>query len=110
MVVPCVWLAFLLALPFVTNSSLKPLLRGVHDLEAGMDRAAVLQTLASHYAGTRYAEPVVFSELDGKRWGEPGTTRLCIKPRDRSPGLQAESLLVFLDEDGGFARATFLAD
>jgi len=108
-VVPSIWLAFLLALPFVTNSSLKPLLWGVRDLEQGMNREAVLQTLKGRYAGTTFAEPLVSGEESGDRWGQPRATRLCIKPQGRSPSLQAESLLVFF-EDSGFTHAVFSAD
>ncbi len=109
LVIPGLWLAFLLALPFVANSSLKPLLWGVRDLEQGMSRDAVLETLKSHYTGTSFPEPTLYSEEQGDAWGQPTTTRLCFKPGGRSPELQAECLMLFL-EDGRFTRASFLAD
>jgi len=109
LVLPGAWFAFLVALPFVNNSSLKPLMWGVHALEPGMSRVAVMQTLKEHYAGTQYPEPVVHSEEDGERWGWPGTTRLLLKPQGRHPGYSAESLLVFFEE-GSFTRATFSED
>lgn len=99
-VVPSLWLAFLLALPFVTNSSIKPLLRGARDLEPSMDRDAILRALNDRYDGTSYPLPVVFSEEE---------TRLCIKPQGRDPGFHAESLLVHL-EGGRFTRVHFSAD
>ncbi|MDE0874249.1 MAG: hypothetical protein OSA88_10290 [Acidimicrobiales bacterium] len=109
-VVPGIWLVFLLVFPFVTNSSLKPLMRGVRDLEQGIDHDAILVTLKSRYAGTKYPDPVVHSE---EQWnsgsGSQRITRLCIKPPGRDPELQAESLLVFL-EDGRFTHASFSAD
>ena len=109
-VAPGLWLLFLLALPFVTNSSLKPLLRGVRDLDPGMDHDTVLVTLKSRYAGTNYPDPVVHSE---RQWNSGSKsqrmTRLCIKPQGRSPELQAESLSVFL-ADGRFTHASFSAD
>lgn len=108
-VIPGIWLAFLLALPFVANSSLKPLMWGVGDLEQGMSRDTVLDTLKSHYAGTRFPQPVVHSEEQGGASPGPTTTRLYLKPGGRSPELQAESLMLLL-EDGRFVRASFSAD
>ena len=99
-VVPGIWLVFLLALPFVTNSSIKPLLWGVRDLEPGMRRDAILLTLKDRYAGTKYPSPIVFSEEK---------SRLCIKPQGRDAGFQAESLFVYL-ENGRFSHARFSAD
>ena len=109
MVVPAIWLVFLVALPLVTNSALKPLIRGVGNLEQSMDRDAVFQTLVDRYASTQYPSPVIFGE---ERFGESSNlniTRLCIKPRGRDGGFSAESLLVFL-EDGRFSHASFMPD
>ncbi|MDF1753365.1 MAG: hypothetical protein P1U89_11355 [Verrucomicrobiales bacterium] len=100
MVIPGVWLFFLIALPFVANSSIKPLLWGVRDLEQGMEREAVLHTLNRRYAGSTFSEPVVFREDE---------TVICLRPQGRDPGFQAESLLVYLS-DGRFSHAHFSAD
>ncbi len=99
-VVPVVWLLFLCILPWVPNSSLKPLLRGANALHTGMDRTEVLETLASRYDGTSYPAPVVFHEDD---------TRLCLKPRGRDSRYDAECLMVYF-EDGRFRHAEFSAD
>lgn len=109
LVVPGAWLAFLFVLPFVPNSSLKPLMWGVQDLVPGMDRGTVVATLHSHYPGTGFPDPVVYSEEPGDGWGRPSATRMCLKPQGRSPMLQAESLMLFFEE-GRFERAQFLAD
>ncbi len=109
-VIPCLWIAFIVALPFVANSSLKPLIWGVRDLKQGMDRAAVMETLKGSYAGTRFPEPIVKSEEEHTRGPEAQiTTRLLIKPQGRASEFQAEGLLVFF-EDGRFSHASFSAD
>ena len=99
-VAPGLCLLFLIALPFLNNSSIKPLLRGAADLEPGMDREAVIQTLNARYMGTDYPGPVLHSE-------EPH--RLYFKPQGRDPGFNAEGLLVFMDEDG-FTHYEFSPD
>lgn len=110
LVIPCLWLAFLCVLPWVPNTSLKPLMWGVRDLEPGMDREAVLETLNRAYAGTGHPRPLVHAEeqcVDEN--GEGRATRMMIKPQGRDPELQAECLLVFF-ADGGFTRTVFWAD
>ncbi|MDF1839622.1 MAG: hypothetical protein P1V35_17270 [Planctomycetota bacterium] len=108
-VIPFLWAAFLIALPFMPNSSLKPLLWAVRDLEQGMGRETVLQTIHNHYVDTNFPRPLEIGEDQTDAGWPPGTTRLCLKPQGRSPGFQAESLLVFL-VDGRFDRALFQAD
>lgn len=107
-IIPCIWLTFIVALPFVTNSSLKPMMWGVLKLELGMDHDTVMETLTTSYAGTKYPIPIVRSEEQRMR-GQTQITRLLIKPQGRPPELQAESLLLFF-EDGAFKRSSFSAD
>lgn len=109
MVVPVVWLVFLVALPLLTTSSLKPLIKGVGDLEQSMDRDAVFQTLVDRYGGTKYPAPVIFGEEQLGDLNHQNITRLCIKPLGRDGGFSAESLLVFF-EDGCFTHASFVPD
>jgi hypothetical protein len=110
-VVPCMWIVFLITLPFVPNSSLKVLMWGVRDLEQGMDRETVMETLNGAYSGSKYPEPRVFG--DESRVYHTGddfvTTRVSLKPQGRDPSLQAESLSVYF-ADGGFRRTSFSAD
>lgn len=108
--IPGIWLAILVALPFANNSSIKPLMRGVHDLEQGMDRESVMKTLSDQYAGTSFSEPVLRGE---EQWGPDREgrmlTRLLFKPSGRPPELQPESLLVFFQDDR-YSHASFSAD
>ena len=108
-VIPCLWLMFLIVLPFWGNSSLKTLMWGVGDLEAGMDKETVLQVIGNHYAGSPYGEPLVFGEEHFRDEQGRQVTRWLIKPQGREPELQAESLLVFF-QDGQFSRASFVPD
>lgn len=100
MVIPALWLMFSVSLPFVNNSSIKPLLRGMNDLDIGMTKEDVLKTLESHYARSPYPMPVIQGETE---------SRLDFWPRGRDSAFAAESLLVHM-QDGRVIGTMFSAD
>ncbi|MBL4769800.1 MAG: hypothetical protein JKY61_01315 [Planctomycetes bacterium] len=94
------WVAFVVALPSLNTTAIKPLIRSSKLLTSDMGKDQVLATIFDAFEGTRFSKPNVTTVSED---------RIYFKPVGRDPGLDAESLIIDF-RNGRFHEAHFSAD